>query len=60
MNNKRNIKVRATNDAKYNDTPTILLKGKYLENLGYSINTPLEVTILDDKIIIEKVSPTTN
>lgn len=50
--NIRKIKVHATSGYKYKDTPTIQIKGKYLESLGYPIGTPLIVTIDDDKIII--------
>lgn len=52
--NIRKIKVNATSGYKYKDTPTILLKGEYLNACGFSIGTQLTVTLSNDKIIIEK------
>lgn len=52
--NKRKLKVNATSGYKYKDTPTIQLKGEYLNACGFSIGTPITVTLSDDKIVIEK------
>lgn len=50
--NIRKINVNATSGYKYEDTPTIQIKGKYLESIGYPIETPLIVNIYNDKIVI--------
>lgn len=52
--NTRKIKVVRSSGYKYKPTPTIHLKGNYLEAFGFSIDTPLIVHLSDGKIIIEK------
>lgn len=49
---KRKIKVNATSGYKYKDTPTIQLKGSYLEQFGFSIDTPLNIFLSKNQIII--------
>lgn len=49
---ERKIKVNATSGYKYKDTPTIQLKGSYLERFGFSIDTPLNISLSEDQIII--------
>lgn len=49
---KRKIKVNATSGYKYKDTPTIQLKGSYLEQFGFSIDTPLNIFLSKSQIII--------
>lgn len=49
---ERKIKVNATSGYKYKDTPTIQLKGSYLERFGFSIDTPLIISLSENQIII--------
>lgn len=49
---QRALTVHATSGYKYKDTPTIQLKGDYLSQFGFSIGTPVEVTLVDDQITI--------
>lgn len=49
---KRKIKVNATSGYKYKDTPTIQLKGSYLEQFGFSIDTPLNISLSENQIVI--------
>lgn len=49
---KRKIKVNATSGYKYKDTPTIQLKGFYLEQFGFSIDTPLNISLSENQIVI--------
>ena len=51
---KRNIKVNATSGYKYKQVPTIILKGNYLEQYGFTIDTKLEIEMSDSKIVIYK------
>lgn len=49
---QRALTVHATSGYKHKDTPTIQLKGDYLSQFGFSIGTPVEVTLVDDQITI--------
>ena len=49
---ERKIKVNATSGYKYKDTPTIQLKGSYLERFGFSIDTPLNISLSENQSII--------
>ena len=49
---QRALTVHATSGYKYKDTPIIQLKGDYLSQFGFSIGTPVEVTLVDDQITI--------
>ena len=49
---ERKIKVNATSGYKYKDIPTIQLKGSYLERFGFSIDTPLIISLSENQIII--------
>ena len=49
---KRNIKVNATSGYKYKPVPTIILKGNYLEQYGFTIDTKVVVELSDGKIVI--------
>lgn len=48
----RSIKVVAQSGYKYQATPTITLKGKWLEELGFGIGDYINVTCEDGKLII--------
>lgn len=48
----RNMKVCEQSGYKYKATPTIILKGQWLEELGFNIGDPLLVKCEDGKLII--------
>lgn len=48
----RKIKVCESSGYRYKSTPSILLKGDWLEAFGFSINTPLTVTCENGKLVI--------
>ena len=50
----RVLKVYGQSGYKYQDTPTIVLKGKWLENAGFKIGDQLMVTIDSNDIRITK------
>ena len=54
MDNKKNrkMKVYGTSGYKYKTTPTIILKGQWLENTGFEIGQEIEVKCEKDKLII--------
>ena len=49
---ERKLKVNATSGYKYKNTPTIQLKGDYLSQFGFSIDTPLIISLTKDQIVI--------
>lgn len=49
---ERKIKVKDTNGYKYQSVPTLQLKGKYLNDFGFPINTPVSVVLEQEKITI--------
>lgn len=52
----RELKVYGQSGYKYQDTPTIVLKGKWLENAGFKIGDQLMVTIDANDIRITKAN----
>ena len=52
MAKKRSIKIYGQSGYKYQETATIMLKGKWLEELGFKIGDYISVTCEDGKIII--------
>ena len=50
--NKRSVKVYGTSGYKYKTTPTIMLKGQWLAELGFEIGDYLSISCEDGKIII--------
>ena len=52
MAKKRSIKVYGQSGYKYQETPTIMLKGMWLKELGFDIGDYISVTCEDGKIII--------
>lgn len=43
--NTRKLKVYGQSGYKYQDTPTIMLKGKWLEEAGFDIGQPISVKV---------------
>ncbi len=50
----RKLKVYAQSGYHYQDTPTIILKGKWLEKAGFNIGDEIVITVADGKATIEK------
>lgn len=48
----RNIKVYRTSGYQYRETPTIMLKGQWLKELGFDIGDYISVSCENGKIII--------
>ena len=42
---KRELKVYGQSGYKYQDTPTIMLKGKWLEEAGFDIGQPISLKV---------------
>ena len=55
MANKKNrkLKVYRTSGYKYENTPTIILKGKWLADCGFDIGEQIDVQCGNQKIIID-------
>ena len=51
-NSTRHLKVHETSGYKYRPTPTIILKGQWLNDIGFNIDTPVKVVCEGGKIII--------
>ena len=52
MVKKRSIKVYGQSGYQYRETPTIMLKGKWLEKLGFKIGDYISVSCEDGKLTI--------
>ena len=52
MAKKRSVKVYGQSGYKYRETPTIMLKGLWLKEVGFDIGNYISVTCEDGKIII--------
>ena len=50
----RKLKVYAQSGYHYKDTPTIILKGKWLEQAGFNIGDEIIITVAEGKATIEK------
>ena len=48
----RKLKVYGQSGYKYQDTPTIVLKGKWLEDAGFNIGTNYKVLITENQLHI--------
>lgn len=57
MKNTRNLKVYGTSGYHYKTTPTIMLKGQWLSELGFDEGTPIEVKCEGGQLIITKIEP---
>ena len=51
--NTRSVKIYGMSGYKYQATPTIMLKGKWLEELGFDIGEYVSVKCENGKIVIE-------
>lgn len=59
MNNKKNrrLKVYAqSNGYNYQDVPTIVLKGKWLEAAGFEIGDNFVLEVVDEGLILRKTA----
>ncbi len=56
MDNKKNrkMKVYGTSGYKYKTTPTIILKGQWLEESGFEVGQEIEVKCEKDKLTISR------
>ena len=52
---ERRLKINATSGYKHQDVPTLQLKGKYLEQFGFSIGTKVVVSLEKDRIVIAPI-----
>lgn len=52
----RDLKVYGQSGYRYKDTATIMLKGKWLEELGFAIGDPVSVKCEDGRLIITKAN----
>ena len=50
--NNRTLKVYGMSGNKYNDTPTIMMKGKWLEKFGFKAGQRYQVNYHEGKLII--------
>nr|DAW01723.1 MAG TPA: Toxin SymE, type I toxin-antitoxin system [Caudoviricetes sp.] len=58
MKNKKNRRLKVygqSNGYNYQDVPTIVLKGKWLEAAGFDIEDQLQVIVEQGEILIKKV-----
>lgn len=51
----RDLKVYGQSGYRYKDTATIMLKGKWLEELGFAIGDPVSVKCENGRLIIAKL-----
>lgn len=49
---ERKMKVYGQSGYKYKETPTIIIKGDYLDNLGFSVGTPITVECQGGNLVI--------
>lgn len=56
MNDKRirKLKVYGLSGYHYKETPTIILKGQWLQQAGFNIGDEIVITVTDGKALIEK------
>ena len=52
--NQRSVKIYGTSGYRYRATPTIMLKGQWLSELGFEIGDYISVSCEDGKIVITK------
>ena len=52
MAKKRSVKVYGQSGYKYKETPTIMLKGMWLKELGFDIGDYISVTCEDGRLVI--------
>jgi len=49
---ERRLKINGTSGYKYQEVPTLQIKGKYLEQFGFPIGTKVSVRLENNKIVI--------
>ena len=49
---ERRLKINGTSGYKYQEVPTLQIKGKYLEQFGFPIDTKVAVSLENNKIVI--------
>lgn len=59
MKENRTIKVYEMSGYKYKPTPTIMLKGQWLKELGFDIGESVNVECKDGQLIITKMENAT-
>lgn len=52
--NKRHMKVYETNGYKYKPTPTIIMKGHWLEQFGFGVGEKISISCEEGKLTIMK------
>lgn len=52
---ERKIKVHASSAYKFKQVPTLMLKGDYLKNFGFNIDTKVSVKLEPERIIITPI-----
>ena len=50
--NNRTLKVYGMSNNRYNDTPTIMMKGKWLEKFGFKVGQRYQVNCHEGKLVI--------
>ena len=50
--NKQTLKVYGMNGYRYNNTPTIMMKGKWLEHFGFKVGQEYQVHCKNGELII--------
>lgn len=50
---KRSLKIYGMSGYQYNQVPAIMLKGRWLESLGFQIGDYVSVNMVDGKLVIE-------
>lgn len=59
MKNKHNRRLKVygqSNGYNYQDVPTIVLKGKWLEAAGFDIGDNFTLEVMDKELIIKKIT----
>lgn len=51
--NKRTLKVYGMSGYRYNDTPTIMMKGKWLEDFGFKVGKKYIVECKENSLLIK-------
>ena len=57
---ERKIKVNASSSFEYKRVPTLMLKGKYLNDFGFPIDTKVSVKLEPEQIIITPIRQESN
>jgi toxic protein SymE len=55
MRKNRRLKVYQSHHKNYEPVPEIKLKGRWLQELGFSIGTMIEIQIIENKLLIKQI-----